>query len=63
MKIIIDRHLCEGNALCMEIAPEIFEVGPDEKSRLAVAEPDASLGKKAVAAARRCPRQAITVEE
>jgi exopolyphosphatase/guanosine-5'-triphosphate,3'-diphosphate pyrophosphatase len=29
MKIVVDYDLCESNAICMQIAPEVFEVLPE----------------------------------
>ena len=29
MKIIVDRQRCDGNGVCMGIAPEIFDVDDD----------------------------------
>jgi ferredoxin len=53
--------LCEGNLRCQEAAPEIFEVGDDDRSRVIVAEPTGKLKDKARTAAKMCPRQAITL--
>ena len=30
MRVNVDRALCESNAICMSIAPEVFEVGEDD---------------------------------
>ena len=30
MKIVVDFDLCEGNAVCMQIAPDVFEVRDDD---------------------------------
>jgi ferredoxin len=61
MRIEIDHRLCEANALCMVIAPEVFEVQSDDTLHLRLAEPDDSLLHKVLDAARACPRRAITV--
>ena len=29
MKIIVDRQRCDGNGVCMGIAPEVFDVDDD----------------------------------
>jgi ferredoxin len=29
MKIIVDRERCDGNGVCMGIAPEVFDVDDD----------------------------------
>ncbi len=61
MKVVIDYDLCEGNAQCMKICPEVFEVGEDDRARLLVKHPGEELRAKVEAAVRRCPRQAISI--
>ncbi len=63
MKIRIDYDLCEGNAVCMKVAPEVFVVGEDDRARLLDPNPPESLRAKVEAAVRRCPRQAISLED
>lgn len=63
MKVLIDYDRCEGNAVCMKVCPEVFEVGEDDKVRLLVKQPDEELRAKVEAAVRRCPRQALALEE
>ena len=63
MRIVVDYDLCEANARCMQACPEIFEV--DENDNLIVKQEtfDAVLRPKVEAAAKACPRQAITIAE
>ena len=63
MKIVVDRHACEGNARCAEVAPQIFEVRDDDKSYVTVQNPPANLQEKVKLAVKLCPRQAISIEE
>jgi ferredoxin len=63
MKIIVDHRLCEGNARCMEAAPEVFEVRDDDKSHLLIDRPGQALRPKIELAVRLCPRQAIAIVE
>ena len=63
MKIRIDYDLCEGNAVCMKVCPEVFEVGDDDRARLVTKEPSEDLRAKVEAAVRRCPRQALSIED
>lgn len=63
MKVLVDYDRCEGNAVCMKVCPEVFEVGDDDRVRLLVKEPSEDLRAKVEAAVRRCPRQALAVEE
>lgn len=36
MKVVVDRQRCDGNGVCMGIAPEVFDV--DDDMHLHVAE-------------------------
>ena len=63
MKIKVDYDLCESNALCEAMAPEVFEVDDNDDLQLKTDETtDANLEnvKRAVAA---CPRAAISLVE
>ena len=63
MKIVVDRHACEGNARCSDAAPEIFEVRDDDKAYVKLENPPASQIEKLKLAVRLCPRQAIKLED
>jgi len=63
MKIVVDYVLCEANARCMEVAPEVFRVEDDDTLTILIEEPPESLREQTELAARLCPRQAITLEE
>jgi ferredoxin len=62
MKIKVDFDLCESNALCEAMAPEVFELDDDDYLVVKTEEttPDnVDDVKRAVAA---CPRAAIKLE-
>jgi ferredoxin len=63
MKIVVDRHACEGNARCSDVAPEIFEVRADDKAFVKLENPGVNLLEKLKLAVKLCPRQAITIED
>ena len=63
MKVFVDQQLCEGNMRCQEAAPEVFEVGDDDKSRVLIGNPPERMREKIKLAARLCPRQAITISD
>ena len=63
MKIVVDRHACEGNARCSDVAPEIFEVRDDDKSFVKLENPPVALQEKLKLAIKLCPRQAISIED
>lgn len=62
MRVVVDFDLCESNAVCMGIAPEVFEVRDDDFLYVLQEEPDESLRAKVEESAARCPKQAIAVE-
>ncbi len=62
MRVVIDFDLCEGNATCMGIAPEVFEVRDDDLLYILREEPPEDLRPKLEEAVRRCPKQAISLE-
>ena len=39
MRIVIDHDLCEGNAVCVRVAPEVFIVGDDDQAQRADRDP------------------------
>jgi len=61
MKIVVDYDLCEANALCMGVAPEVFRVEEDDTLTVLIESPGEALRAKVEEAARLCPRQAITI--
>ena len=63
MKVVVDFDLCESNAVCMNIAPEVFEVRDDDFLYILNENPGADLHEKVREAAERCPKQAIALEE
>lgn len=62
MRIVVDRDLCEGNAVCMKVCPEVFTVDDNDQARVLVESPPEDLRSKIEAAVRRCPRQALRLE-
>jgi ferredoxin len=63
MKIKVDYDLCESNALCEAMAPEVFEVDDNDDLQLKTDQTtDETIEnvKRAVAA---CPRAAISLVE
>ena len=63
MRVVVDFTLCESNALCMEVAPEVFEVRDDYRLYLLNENPPEELRAKVKAAVRACPKQAIKIED
>jgi ferredoxin len=63
MRVVVDLDVCESNAICMGIAPEVFELGDDDVLRVLDERPPESMRPKVEQAVRSCPKQAITLLE
>lgn len=63
MKVTVDFDLCESNAICMGIAPEVFEVRDDDFLYILDENPAESLRPKLEEAVASCPRAAIKLIE
>lgn len=63
LKVVVDYDLCEANARCMEVAPEVFQVDDDDNLNVLMEHPPDALREKVKEAERVCPRQAITIVE
>ena len=62
-RIQVDFDLCESNAICMQIAPEVFEVRDDDFLYILNEEPGEDLKAQVEEAAHRCPKEAIGIAE
>lgn len=63
MRIVVDFDLCESNAVCMTVAPEVFEVRDDDFLYILDEMPAEELRGKVEEAVTRCPKQAIAIAE
>jgi ferredoxin len=62
MDVEVDYRRCEGHAVCVAVAPEVFDIGDDDEQVRLVADTfDPSLHDVATLAAKRCPTQAIRI--
>ena len=56
MKIVIDYDLCEANAVCMDVCPEVFRVEEDDTLTVLIEKPPEKLRAKVEEAVRRSVR-------
>lgn len=63
MKVVVDFDLCQSNAVCQGIAPEVFEVRDDGYLYILRENPDEAMRGKVEEAMRSCPTQAISIED
>lgn len=62
-KVVVDFDLCESNAICMQVAPEVFEVRDDDFLYVLNETPGEDLRAKVEESVQRCPKQAIAIAE
>lgn len=63
MKVKVDFDLCESNAVCESLAPDVFEI--DDNNFLMVKTEEVTDANRAAIerAVASCPRQAISIVE
>ena len=63
MRVVVDFDLCESNAICMQIAPDIFEVRDDDFLYVLNETPSEDRRSNLEESVQRCPKQAISIAE
>jgi ferredoxin len=63
MKVVVNFDLCESNAVCMGVAPEVFEVRDDDFLYVLNETPGEEARARVTEAVQRCPKQAISIAE
>jgi len=63
VKVTVDFDLCASNAVCMGIAPEIFEVRDDGYLYILNENPGAEFDERLREAVNSCPTGAISLGE
>lgn len=59
MSLIINADLCCGHGVCVDVAPNLVEMGDDNKAHVLVEQVDAAFQSQAEAAVAICPQMAI----
>jgi ferredoxin len=63
MRVVVDFDKCQSNAVCMGIAPEVFEVRDDNFLYVLDERPPESMRPRLEEAVRSCPTGAISLED
>jgi ferredoxin len=63
MKVVVDLNACDLHGLCVEAAPEVFEISDDGVLHVLNETPGEGLRPKVDKAVRECPTGAISIEE
>ena len=59
MQVVVNRDLCEANAVCCGLAPDIFELNDDDELIINVDEVPADRVDRVEMAVSRCPKNAL----
>ncbi|PYE15957.1 ferredoxin [Williamsia limnetica] len=62
-RLRVARDMCEAHALCVEIAPEVFDLPDDDDVATCDENPREDLMPQVKAAISGCPRQAISLAD
>ena len=63
LKVVVDHDECEANAVCVGIAPEVFDLDDDEVLHILIDEPHGELADRARDAVDSCPKRALFLKE
>jgi len=63
MRVVVDFDLCDSNGLCAQVSPEVFRLLDDDSLLVLQQRPAPALVPAAEAAARACPKLAISLLE
>jgi ferredoxin len=63
MRVEVDLDLCESNAVCVGIAPDVFELGDDDLARALVDEVPSDREADVREAVTMCPKIALKLRE
>lgn len=61
MRVRVDHELCESNAVCVRLVPEVFALRDADRLELQQERPPAALRARVEQAVRRCPKQALSI--
>jgi ferredoxin len=63
MHLRVDRDLCEANAVCCGLAPDVFELDDDEQLVILQPNPPADRLERVQKAVERCPKAALELTQ
>jgi len=62
MRVRVDRDLCEANAVCASLVPEVFQVDDEDNLVILAPEVPAVLAGQVRHAVRSCPKTALSLD-
>jgi ferredoxin len=61
VRVVLDSDICESNALCVGLAPDVFDLGDDDRLTILEEQPGPERWRDVEAAVRSCPKQALRI--
>jgi len=62
MELRVDRDLCEANAVCTGIAPDVFDLDDEDELQILQPQPAEELRERVRQAVASCPKNALSLE-
>ena len=63
MRVTVDAVVCEANAVCADLVPEVFSVDESDELAILASEVPPELADRVRAAVQACPKMALLLEE
>jgi ferredoxin len=63
MKAAVDKDLCMGCGVCVDLCPEVFEMDEDNKAEVKATPVPPEAEDSCREAAEQCPSEAIKIED
>jgi len=63
MKAIVNKELCEGCSICVDVCPDVYELDDNDQAYVKVDPIPDDIEAECRDAADQCPTQAIEIEE
>ncbi|GAA4240462.1 ferredoxin [Actinomadura meridiana] len=63
MRVRVDPMVCEANAVCVGLAPDVFDLDDDDQLRILTPDVPPEQWDRVRHAVRSCPKLALTLEE
>ncbi|HTU07841.1 MAG TPA: ferredoxin [Trebonia sp.] len=63
MRVTVDALLCEANAVCAGLVPQVFSVDEEDELHILTSEVPPELADAVREAVRSCPKTALLLEE
>lgn len=63
IELTVEPDVCEANAMCVNVAPDLFDLDDDDRLHVLVAHPAGASLERARQAVDVCPKQALALKD